>query len=160
MEETKIIIQDFDVGFEEDIQQLKDAIQSEYSTPIFTSNAMKMTEVIQLPGHRYWMLLHNGQLFGMIGVIILNENQAELKRFYLHQNYRSLPEKWATQLFEKVIQWCAFKKTKQLFLGTMQVLKAANKFYLKQGFHTISRNELPKEIEIHPFDDTFYFKDL
>jgi len=158
MEEAKTIIRDFDIRFEEDIQNLKEAIQAEYTTPIFTIGSMKMAQVVEMPNHRYWMLVHNDRLIGLIGVIILNENQAELKRFYLHQKFRSLPEKWANQLIEKVIQWCDFKEIKQLYLGTMEVLKAANKFYLKQGFSSISKKELPTEIEIHPLDDTFYIK--
>lgn len=47
-----------------------------------------------------------------------------------------------------------------MLLGTMTQFVAAQKFYIKNGFKPLSKNELPEDFHPNPVDSLFYKKNL
>lgn len=47
-----------------------------------------------------------------------------------------------------------------IILGTVEKLKAAQKFYLKHGFSNIEKEQLPENFEPCPVDTVFFRKKI
>jgi len=59
-----------------------------------------------------------------------------------------------------VIKHAAQQGCRTMLLGTMTQFVAAQKFYLKNGFESISKDELPEDFHPNPVDSLFYRKGL
>jgi len=62
----------------------------------------------------------------------------------------------AQKLLKTLIKAALKHKFEILFLGTVDKLQAAHKFYNKYGFERINRNDLPNKFEICPLDTMFF----
>lgn len=109
--------------------------------------------------YNFWYA-HNksGTIIGSIGLKRVNEKSAEIKKFFVHQNYRG--SGLAQKLMQILITSAQTHRFQNLFLGTVSVLKAAHRFYEKNGFNKITVNQLPKEFELCDLDSVFYQKNL
>ncbi|MFN7039458.1 MAG: GNAT family N-acetyltransferase [Alphaproteobacteria bacterium] len=96
----------------------------------------------------------DAEIIGSIGLKKIDENKAEIKKFFVKQEYRGYGV--AQKLFSKLVLVAEKHKFNSLYLGTVDKLKAAQRFYEKRGFMKISKNILPKNFEICPVDTVFF----
>ena len=146
----------FESQYELAVTLLKQEIQTEYSEPIFSKKSLSLTVFSDMPTHHYWVLLIDEALAGVVGVIYLNDHEAELKRFYLKKEYRGSKNGFAKALLDQVLNWCNDNSIDNLYLGTISVLKAAQKFYQKNEFEKVEKESLPQEVDVFPMDNVFY----
>jgi DNA-binding MarR family transcriptional regulator/N-acetylglutamate synthase-like GNAT family acetyltransferase len=95
-----------------------------------------------------------GAIIGSIGLKKLNDTQGELKKFFLTPEYRGLGI--ASLILRTLIKSAIKHGFKQLFLGTVDQLQAAQKFYEKNGFKPIKKELLPRQFVLCPVDTLFY----
>jgi DNA-binding MarR family transcriptional regulator/N-acetylglutamate synthase-like GNAT family acetyltransferase len=102
----------------------------------------------------FWYAVNNkGKIIGSIGLRIIDIHNGEIKKFFVHIDYRS--QGVAEQLFNKLIMAAAKHGVQYLYVGTVEKLKAAQRFYQKKGFITISKKELPNKFEVCHLDTIF-----
>ncbi len=138
-----------------EIEELVRLIASEFELPI--SNGKK-TEIPALD--KYWVAFNEMEVIGTIGVLKINNSFSILKNMFLKKAYRGKNYGIALLLLNKVVDWCHAEGINQIYLGTMSQFKAAQKFYVKNGFERIKIHELPSGFIQNPIDDIFYVKQL
>jgi len=91
-------------------------------------------------------------VIGSIAIVNYGENRGYLKRLYVKKENRGTG--LARKLLENLIIYAQNNKYKVIYLGTVKLLEAANKFYNKNGFKKIDK--LPEDFPL--YDDTEFFK--
>lgn len=141
------------------IALIEDIQKNEYSLPItedINSGILKAeTDYYYDNSYNFWYAIDlSGQIIGSIGLKKLNDENAEIKKFFVHANYRG--KKIALKLISAAAKAALKHQFKNLWLGTVSSLKAAQHFYEKYGFNEVVADELPEEFIIGPLDTIFY----
>jgi len=82
----------------------------------------------------------NENIIGTIAICKINNEEVELKRFYVRKDYRGTG--LSDKLYEKVINICKENKIRRIFLGTFEKFEKEIKFYIKKGFNEVE-NGIP-----------------
>lgn len=104
----------------------------------------------------FWVATDSGKVIGTIALIDLGNNQAALRKMFVHQEYRGSKHGTANFLLSALIDWAISKKIKEIYLGTTSKFHAAHKFYEKKNFIEISKSTLPEKFPIMDVDTKFY----
>lgn len=59
-------------------------------------------------------------------------------------------------LLNTLLQWCREKEIREIYLGTVEQLHAAKRFYERNHFEKVVKEDLPKEFPLMPVDTEFY----
>ncbi|WP_298623680.1 bifunctional helix-turn-helix transcriptional regulator/GNAT family N-acetyltransferase [uncultured Legionella sp.] len=103
----------------------------------------------------FWYAVdEQGTIIGSIGLRKINERQGEVKKFFLIPEYRGVGI--AQLLFQTLIKSALKHGFDELFLGTVEQLHAARRFYEKIGFKAIDKDLLPQQFELCHLDTHFY----
>jgi DNA-binding MarR family transcriptional regulator/N-acetylglutamate synthase-like GNAT family acetyltransferase len=95
-----------------------------------------------------------GEVIGSIGLKRINDTEAEIKKFFVIHAYRG---KGVGQKLMRTLLKASIKHGFHfLYLGTVDKLEAAQKFYKKYGFVQIGTEELPSLFEKCPVDSFFF----
>lgn len=120
----------------------------------------KPTHTTPLVPDAYWVTLMNEQVIGTIGIVMVKNEFAILKRMMLKRSFRGKAFGISQLLLQTVLDWCVQNNVNQIYLGTMHQFKAAQIFYEKNGFQRISETELPSTFLTNPLDAVFYQRKL
>ncbi|KTD43305.1 bifunctional helix-turn-helix transcriptional regulator/GNAT family N-acetyltransferase [Legionella quateirensis] len=125
-------------------------------TPEINASILKAEEEYYFHNScNFWYAVDaQGVIIGSIGLKKLNDSQGELKKFFLTPEYRGLGI--ASLLLRTLIKNALKHGFKQLFLGTVDQLQAAQRFYEKNGFKPIKKELLPQQFVLCPVDTLFY----
>lgn len=108
-------------------------------------------------GGNFWLAKNDeNQLIGTIAVVFLNDHQAALKKMFVDSTHRNL--KIGQALLDVLIDYCVTKEITAIYLGTTDKFEAAQHFYQKNHFQSISRQELPKDFPKLEVDNLFYVR--
>ena len=99
-----------------------------------------------------------GAIIGCIGLKKLSDNQGEVKKFFVTPEYRGLGI--AQQLLSNLLKNALKHGFEQLYLGTVERLGAAHRFYAKNGFKAIKKELLPHQFGFCGLDTHFYMADI
>lgn len=141
------------INFIENIQKNEFSIAI---TPEINSSILKAeTDFYFNHSYNFWYAVNSaGTIIGSIGLKKTDSKNAEIKKFFVHAQYRG---KGVSQKLMQVLIKAAVKHHfKYLYLGTVDILKGAQRFYDKSGFTRISSNQLPKKFDKCPLDSVFY----
>ena len=94
----------------------------------------------------------------IVGTVAINyENGfAVLKRMFVLKEMRGKIIGVSQLLMNKVLKNCIENNFDTIYLGTMEEFKAAHKFYEKNNFVKILKEDLPNEFINNPIDSVFY----
>lgn len=85
-----------------------------------------------------WIAFNNkDEIIGTIAVINHSDNNIELKKFYVRQDYRG--KGVSKKLYNTALDFCKKKSFNRIFLWTYEKLDKAISFYLKAGFVEIQK---------------------
>lgn len=117
----------------------------------------KETEDTPLVPDVYWVALYNSNVIGTVGLALQN-NYAILKRLFLKKEFRGQKFSLSNKLLLIALTYCVKNNIPVIYLGTMNQFIAAQRFYIKHGFHQILKKELPHDFMLNPSDDVFFKK--
>lgn len=86
-------------------------------------------------GGMFYILLLNEKIIGTMGIIKLENNIAELKRFYIDIKHRR--KGFGSMLVTKALEFCREKKFSKIEFETNKKFVAAHALYLKRGFKIV-----------------------
>lgn len=138
------------------IDQMMQGIAAEYPQAISGPHSVKIAEAYRLPNQRYWVALDGHKVVGTVGVILLAEQNAVLKRMMTDKDYRGASTGLASRLMATAIQWARSHGTTTIYLGTMAQFVAAQRFYQKHGFEEVPLEGLPADLVVNPIDSLHY----
>lgn len=157
---SSVRIKEYSPVYELGIEQMMPEIQKEFSEAISGPQSTIIRQVYQLPGQKYWVALCGDKVVGTIGIVLNDSGYAQVKRMMVHPEFRGSASGTANQLLLTALNWSRTRKVTDIYLGTMEQFKAAQRFYEKNGFTLITTEDLPKDFKINPIDTLFYYRKL
>ena len=133
--------------------------QIEFQVPITLEQQPDLQiipQFYQINNGNFWVALADNQVIGSISLIDSGEGVGTLRKMFVHADYRGKEFGIAQQLLNILIDWAKNKGFQGIYLGTNDILKAAIRFYEKNGFTEIEKSNLPSQFPVMQVDNHFY----
>ena len=151
----------------DDEQQVIDLIvsiqQREFNMPITADDQPDLRNIpdyYQKNRGNFWVALHNEDVVGTISLLDIGNGQSALRKMFVHQHYRGPEKGTARNLLKTLLDWAKLHILREIYLGTTPFFLAAHRFYEKNGFTEISKEDLPETFPIMEVDTRFYKYEL
>jgi GNAT superfamily N-acetyltransferase len=132
--------------------------QLEFSIPITEKeqpDLFMIDEFYRKSGGEFWVAVSEGEVVGSIALIKIGNNAGVIRKMFVQKEFRG--KEWGTAqlLFDSMILHCQEKDIHAVYLGTIDRLQAAIRFYEKNGFSIVDKSTLPADFPIMPVDNVF-----
>ena len=107
----------------------------------------------------FWVALFNDQVIGTIALVKLENHCGAIKKMFAAKEFRG-EKQVGRKLLETLVAYCKHQGYERLYLGTVEVLKAAQKFYKKHDFQLIDKSEMLKDYHLMDVDTVFFMREL
>lgn len=101
-----------------------------------------------------------GELIGTIALIDIGNSMGAIRKMFVKQEWRGKEKNVARLLLNTLTLWASQHSIFKLYLGTVEQLKAAQRFYEREGFTLIAVQNLPPQFPRMAVDTIFYEKTL
>ena len=156
----EIVIKPYFETYKDQVIQLILQIQTEeFGIPISIKDQPDLEQISQFYQKGYgnfWVALDTDRVVGTAALIDIGKRQTALRKMFVDNDYRGKNKGVAKALLDALIAWCNLKKIHEIYLGTTSAYLAAHRFYEKNGFQEISKEELPKAFPVMQVDTKFY----
>ena len=144
-------------------QQIVDLIlpiqQIEFGVPITLADQPDLMDIennYHATGGNFWAALHDEKVVGTIALISIGDGKGVIRKMFVNKDFRGKEYGIAQSLLNGLIDFCKEKGIKDLYLGTVDILKAAIRFYERNGFVAVEKGNLPSTFPIMSADNVFY----
>lgn len=110
-------------------------------------------------GGNFWIALSDSRVIGTIALVKLENHCGAIKKMFAAKEFRG-EKQVGKKLLDTLVTYCKSQGYVRLYLGTVDVLKAAQKFYKKHDFQLIDKSEMPKDYHLMDVDTVFFMRDL
>ncbi|OTO65413.1 MULTISPECIES: GNAT family N-acetyltransferase [unclassified Enterococcus] len=110
-------------------------------------------------GGNFWVALFDDKVIGTIALVRLENHCGAIKKMFVRKDFRG-EKQIGRKLLDTLVNYCKEQGYERLYLGTVEVLKAAQKFYKKNGFELIDKTEMPKDYHLMDVDTVFFMRKL
>ena len=131
--------------------------QKEFNIPITVRDQPDLLDIeanYHAGGGNFWGAFNGEELIGTIALINIGHNAGTIRKMFVKDGHRGTGI--AQRLLDTLIQDAAKKQMKNIYLGTSAVLKAAHRFYERNGFVLTDINEFPSYFPRVAVDTMFY----
>ena len=104
----------------------------------------------------FWVAMNGNEVIGTIALKDIGNDQAALRKMFVANDWRGKEKGIAASLLQTALGWAKECGVKEIYLGTTPHFLAAHKFYERNGFHEIAKEELPESYPIMKVDTKFY----
>lgn len=109
----------------------------------------------------FWCALSpEGELVGTIALIDIGNDMGAIRKMFVRHDWRGKEKNVARVLLHTLESWALQHAITKLYLGTVEQLKAAQRFYEREGFTLTDINDLPASFPRMAVDTIFYQKTL
>jgi GNAT superfamily N-acetyltransferase len=133
--------------------------QIEFNVPVTLEGQPDLLDIetnYHQTGGNFWGAFHNGELVGTIGIIAIGNNAGALRKMFVRKEYRGKELGIGQLLLNELIAYCNQNQINAIYLGTVDMLKAAHRFYEKNGFTQLAKTALPQSFPLMGADTIFY----
>lgn len=133
--------------------------QKEFGVAITADDQPDLKDIPNFYQHgagNFWVAKDNGKVVGTISLLDIGAHQVALRKMFVHSEYRGAAKGVAQMLLEEALTWARAKKVKTIFLGTTDKFLAAHRFYEKNGFSVLPKEQLPAAFPVMKVDSRFY----
>jgi N-acetylglutamate synthase-like GNAT family acetyltransferase len=153
------VVEYHDIYQQEIIDLILNIQQKEFQIPVTLKDQPDLQDVrdfYQKGFGNFWLALDGQKVVGTIALIDIGNAQSALRKMFVARDYRGKEKGVAQALLNHVMDWCKAKRIHEIYLGTVDILHAAQRFYEKNDFKEIAKNDLPKNFPIMAVDSKFY----
>jgi N-acetylglutamate synthase-like GNAT family acetyltransferase len=154
------MIKEWDKSNRQEVIDLILSIQrEEFNIAITAADQPDLHDVAAFYQHgngNFWIAVDDDRVTGTIALMDVGNKQVALRKMFVHPVYRGKEKAVAQQLLDKVFGWCRLKQVENIYLGTIHIFKAAQRFYERNGFHQVTKQQLPTGFPVMAVDDVFY----
>lgn len=133
--------------------------QVEFNVPIKLEDQPDLQDIetnyIQRGGG-FWGAFYNNELVGTIALLHFAPAGGAIRKMFVKEGFRGKEKRIAQQLFETLMADSMQKGITDLYLGTVEMLKAAHRFYERNGFVREPQESLPATFPFMKPDNVFY----
>lgn len=108
----------------------------------------------------FWVAEHDGKVIGTIGLKDIGSAEAALRKMFVAAAFRGRQFGVAAGLLGHLLAEARNRAISTVFLGTTERFLAAHRFYEKNGFSEIARDDLPAGFPLMAVDTKFYATQL
>ncbi|MCD2422833.1 GNAT family N-acetyltransferase [Niabella pedocola] len=133
--------------------------QVEFNVPVTLESQPDLQQIERFyiePGGNFWGAFSGDILIGTIALIRTPEQTGVIRKMFVKKEYRGTQPGVAQELLQTLIRYCRQQGIETIYLGTVDLLKAAMRFYEKHGFAEIPETALPSFFPKMPVDNRFY----
>lgn len=160
----KIEIQTIDNSYSEQaINLILNIQQKEFNIPITVDDQPDLIGIESFyheKGGNFWGAFVDGELVGSIALVRFDEKAGAIRKMFVKKEFRGKEYNIAQVLLEILINFCRENEIDDLYLGTITVLKAAQRFYERNHFIKIEKEKLPVLFPLMSADDIFFHLNL
>jgi N-acetylglutamate synthase-like GNAT family acetyltransferase len=131
----------------------------EFNVPVTLADQPDLLDIeskYHQSGGGFWGAFIDDKLVGSIALISIGHNAGAIRKMFVKKEYRGKEHGIAQQLLDILINYSNSINITDLYLGTVDLLKAAMRFYERNGFCCIERSALPAYFPIMAADNVFY----
>lgn len=107
-------------------------------------------------GGNFWGAFVNDELVGTIALAKFENNSGAVRKMFVKEQFRGKELGIAQCLLNELISYSILNDITNLYLGTITVFKAAQRFYERNNFTRIDKKELPSLFPLMNADNVFY----
>jgi len=160
IQQSEVLVQPFDRKYAEAVIALILPIQQiEFGVPV---TAEDQPDLLDIPAFyfkgrgNFWIAVTNGIVVGTIGLLDFGDGGFALRKMFVEKLYRGAAMGIAQSLWQVAKDWVVQQDGRNIYLGTVDILKAAHRFYEKNGFTRVDQQQLPEAFPRMPVDTVFY----
>jgi len=148
-------------------QQIVDLIipiqQIEFGVPITLEDQPDLMDIesnYHATGGNFWAAFQDGKVVGTIALISIGDENGVIRKMFVSKDFRGKEFGIAQNLLNGLITYCKARGITDLYLGTVDILKAAIRFYERNGFVALEKQDLPSAFPIMSADNVFYHLEI
>jgi putative acetyltransferase len=137
--------------------------QIEHGIPVTLDDQPDLLDIEKFyfqTGGGFWGARNQNEIVGTIALIAIGNQAGTIRKMFVKKEFRGRELGIAQQLLEKLMGHCRSAGITDLYLGTVHILKAAIRFYERNGFRQIAKSDLPPSFPIMPVDDVFFHRSI
>lgn len=137
--------------------------QIEFGVPVTLEDQPDLRDIeasYKGTGGEFWGAFAGDRLVGTIALMDTGHQAGTIRKMFVRKEYRGKEWGIGQQLLETLINYCRRGGITDLYLGTVELLKAAHRFYEKNGFQRIDKGDLPSFFPLMGVDNVFYHAEL
>jgi GNAT superfamily N-acetyltransferase len=150
--------------YQQEVIDLILAIQrEEFGVPITAADQPDLKNIpsfYQKGNGNFWIALYGKEVVGTIALIDIGASQLALRKMFVRKEFRGSAFNTAQLLMDTVFGWMEERNCTDIFLGTIDLFVAAQKFYRKNGFDEVPKKDLPASFPAMTLDNTFFRKHI
>lgn len=104
----------------------------------------------------FWIAKCEEKVVGTIALLDIGNKQAALRKMFVDKNFRGKEYKLGQRLLDTLMSYAMHVNIEEIYLGTTEKFIAAQRFYEKNKFIEIGKNNLPIKFPIMSVDVKFY----
>lgn len=159
-----MIIQAYTQQYQEAVIALILSIQQgEFQLPIGREDQPdleRIAEEYQQGGGNFWVALQGGTVVGTLALKAVGTGVGALRKMFVAPAFRGKQHGTAQGLLDALFAHARTAGMQQVYLGTTTVYLAAHRFYERNGFVRITREEVPACVPLMVVDTVFYRKEI
>jgi N-acetylglutamate synthase-like GNAT family acetyltransferase len=156
----KIIVRPFIKPDQDQVIALISHIQqNEFNIPITPEEQPDLKDIdnfYQTKNGNFWVALHEEAVVGAIALLDIGHKQAALRKMFVKAEYRGKEIGTAGMLLETLLDWAENRNLREIYLGTTPKFLAAHRFYEKNNFILVPKENLPPAFPVMTVDTRFY----
>lgn len=158
--EAKIIIKPVNNQYCEQVIDLILPIQQiEFNVPVTLDGQPDLLDIEKYydqQGGCFWAAFKEEELIGTIALLNVGYRTGVIRKMFVKKEYRGREFGIAKQLLQILLDYSKAQDMMHIYLGTVDMLKAAHRFYEKNGFKEIDAESLPSYFPRMAADNKFY----
>jgi len=155
-----MVIETYQEKYKAEIAKLILNIQhNEFNVPVTISDQPDLLDIENFyfrKNGNFWVAVENERVIGTIALIDIGNRQSALRKMFVHKDCRGKEKGIGQLLLNTLISWCRQKSINEVYLGTVEQLHAAKRFYERNGFVKVEKAELPETFPLMPVDTEFF----
>ncbi|HEY9621811.1 MAG TPA: GNAT family N-acetyltransferase [Crinalium sp.] len=156
-----MIIRPYHSSDQRQVVELVLSIQrDEFAIPITIHDQPDLLEipnVYQCDRGNFWIAkTSDQQIIGTIALIDIGHQRGALRKMFVHREFRGKAIGCAQTLLDTLLAWARDHGMTEIYLGTIDVFKAAHRFYEKNGFVELPESDVPSYFPKMTSDTKFY----
>ena len=133
--------------------------QGEFGVPVTLEDQPDLLDIpsfYQTGRGGFWVAHAEGRVIGSIGLKAFGANGGGLRKMFVAAPWRGKQFGVAQALLETLLAHANDTGTDEIVLGTVEILRAACRFYEKNGFMKVAPEDLPTGYPRMAVDSLFY----
>jgi N-acetylglutamate synthase-like GNAT family acetyltransferase len=160
MENVKV--QQYDPQYHQQVCALiLDIQRKEFGVPITLEQQPDLNNIenfYQKGNGNFWIALYDGDVVGTIALIDIGKGEVALRKMFVAPAFRGSRFQTGQLLLDQSLDWMRETRCAAVYLGTLDIFVAAQKFYRKNGFEEVAIEHMPASFPRMPLDNRFFKK--